>query len=136
MALAALVAGCGGSKPTKENAKPFADSFVRRLVVVGTWDSIERDVWPEVTPEMRKFQSQIRKDGIRKVGGPGQLRHDCPTAPFVGAGSDCFVYELSGKQVVPLGGAHPIKARFRIWVDREEDQWQVINYDYTVLPAS
>ena len=131
MALAALVAGCGGSKPTISDAKPFADDFVRRLAVVGTWDSINADVGPDVTPEMRKFQAQIRK-----VDGPGQLRHDCPTAPSVGAGKDCFAYDLSGKQVVPLGGVHPIKARFRIWLDRTGGGWEVINYDYSVLPAS
>jgi len=49
MALAALVAGCGGSKPTVEDAKPFADDFVHRLVVVGTWDAINAEVGPDVT---------------------------------------------------------------------------------------
>jgi hypothetical protein len=136
MALAVLVAGCGGSKPTIEDAKPFADDFVHRLVVVGTWDAINADVGPGVTPEMRKFQPQIRKDGIRKVDGPGKLRHDCPPALSVGAGEDCFAYEVSGKQVIPLGGVHPLKARFRIWVDRTGDRWEVINYDYSVLPPS
>jgi hypothetical protein len=135
--VAALLAGCGGggSKPKIEDAKPFADDFVHRLAVVGTWDAIEADVSGSVTREMRKFQPQIRKDGIRRVDGPGKLRHDCPPAFSVGAGKDCFVYELSGKQVIPLGGVHPIKARFRIWVARNGDRWEVINYDYSVLPS-
>jgi hypothetical protein len=135
LALLAVAAGCGGSKPKVEDAKPFADDFVRRLAVVGTWDAINADVASTVTPEMRKFQRQIRKDGIRNVDGPGRLRHDCPAAPSVEAGKDCFVYELSGQQVVPLGGVRPIKARFRIWVGRNGDAWEVINYDYSVLPS-
>jgi hypothetical protein len=135
MALVALVAGCGGSKPTTEDAKPFADEFVHNLAVVGTWDSIEADVSPGLTRQMRKFQPQIRKDGINKVDGPGQLRHDCPPAFSVGAGKDCFLYRLSGKQAVPLGGVHPIKAEFRMWVDRTDGRWEVINYDYSVVPG-
>jgi hypothetical protein len=133
VAVAALVAGCGGSKPTIEDAKPFADGFVHRLVG-GSWDAINADVGPEVTPELRKFQAQIRKDGIRRVDGPGRLRHDCPQAASVGAGKDCYAYEISGRQVIPLGGVQPIKARFRIWLDRTDGRWEVINYDYEVVP--
>ena len=100
---------------------------------MGTWQAIEADVSPAVTRQMRNFQAQIRRDGIRRVGAPGVLRHDCPPAPAVGAGKDCFVYRLSGSQVVPVGGVSPIKARFRLWVARSGGDWQVINYDYDVL---
>jgi hypothetical protein len=108
---------------------------VHRLVVVGTFDSIAADVSPELTRQMRNFQPQIRKDGIRKVDGPGVLRHDCPEAVSVGAGKDCYAFEVSGVQTVPLAGTHPIKARLRIWVALADDRWEVINYDYSVLPG-
>jgi hypothetical protein len=130
----ALLAGCGGSKPTIQDAKPFADGFVHRLVVVGTWDAVEADVSPEATRQVRSLQEHIRKDGIRKVGGPGVLRHDCPTAPSVGAGKDCFLYRVSGSQVIPLGGVRKLNAKLRIWVDRAGDHWEVINYDYAATP--
>jgi hypothetical protein len=39
------------------------------------------------------------------------LRHDCPPAPAVDAGKDCFVYEVSGGQVVPIGGVRKLRAR-------------------------
>ena len=73
------------------------------------------------------------QDGIKRVGKSGALRHDCPPAPAVNAGKDCFVYVLSGRQVVPIGEAHKLKARFRLWVEPAEGSWQVINYDYEVL---
>jgi hypothetical protein len=114
-------------------AKPFADDFVQRLAAVGTWEAIEADVSAELTPEIRKFQAQIRKDGINHVATQGVLRHDCPPSPAVEAGKDCFVYRLSGSQAVPIGGSQPLKARFRLWVARVDDAWQVINYDYDVL---
>jgi hypothetical protein len=136
LAVAAIVAGCGGSKPSLEDARPFADGFTHRLAVVGTWQSIEADVGPDVTREMRNLQTHIRKDGIRRVDGKGQLRHDCPPAPAVGAGKDCFVYRVSGSQVVPLGGVQRLNARLRLWVARESGRWQVINYDYAVIPGS
>jgi hypothetical protein len=82
---------------------------------------------------MRNLQEHIRKDGIRKVDGPGKLRHDCPPAPAVDAGRDCFVYRLSGSQVVPLGGLQPLNARLRVWVARAGDDWEVVNYEYTVI---
>ena len=115
-----LLAGCGGSKQTTEDAKPFADGFVHRLAVVGTWESIEAAVAPGVTPQ------------VRNLDGPGTLRHDCPPAPAVDAGKDCFVYRLSGSQVVPLGGVQPLNARLRVWVGRAGDHWEVVNYDYGV----
>ena len=96
-------------------------------------ESIEAAVAPELTPQMRNLQEHIRKDGIRKVDGPGTLRHDCPPAPAVDAGKDCFVYRISGSQVVPLGGAQPLNARLRVWVARAGDRWEVINYDYAVI---
>ena len=73
------------------------------------------------------------QDGIRHVGKPGVLRHDCPPAPSVGAGKDCFVYVLSGRQVVPIGGVQRLKARLRLWVEPAASSWQVVNYDYELL---
>jgi hypothetical protein len=99
---------------------------------VGTWDAIEADVSPSLTRQMRNFQAQIRRDGINDVAGPGALRRDCPPAPAVDAGKDCFVYRISGSQVVPAAGVTKIKARFRLWVARAAGAWQVINYDYDV----
>jgi hypothetical protein len=60
------------------------------------------------------------------------LRHDCPSAPAVGAGKDCFVYVISGSQVVPIGGVQKLNARLRLWVEPSDGTWQVINYDYEV----
>jgi hypothetical protein len=134
-----LVAGCGGSsksKPSTEDAKPFADSFMHRLVEVGTWNAVEGDVSPDVTREVQSFQVQLRRDGIDRVAKKGVLRHDCPPAPSVGAGKDCFVYVVSGRQVVPLGGVQKLKARLRLWVEPLGDGWEVNNYDYQLIPAS
>ena len=99
------------SEPRIADAKPFADSFVHRLVEVGTWDAVEADVSPQLTPQLRSFQAHIRRDGINRVGEAGVLRHDCPAAPAVDAGKDCFVYEVSGRQVVPIGGVRKLRAR-------------------------
>jgi hypothetical protein len=103
---------------------------VHRLVVVGRWDAVAADVAPLATRQIRDFQESIRRDGIRKVNGPGVLRHDCPASPAVGGGKDCFVYRLEGRQVVPAGGVVVLKARYRIWVGYEDGQWQVLTYDY------
>jgi hypothetical protein len=70
------------------------------------------------------------------VAKKGVLRHDCPPAPSVGAGKDCFVYVVSGGQVVPLGGVQKLKARLRLWVEPLGDGWEVNNYDYQLIPAS
>ena len=106
---------------------------MHRLVVVGTWQSIEAAIAPELTPQMRNLQEHIRKDGIRKVDGPGTLAARLPARPAVDAGKDCFAYRLSGSQVVPLGGVQPLNARLRVWVARAGDHWEVINYDYAVI---
>ena len=133
------VAGCGGSSsevkaPPLERAQGFADAFVRRLVT-GRWDAIEEDVAAPITRETRNFQDSIHRDGIRTVRGQGTLRHDCPAAPTTSAGRDCFVYRLSGRQVVPIRGAVELEARYRLWVDYEDGRWQVVNYDYDLIPT-
>jgi hypothetical protein len=136
----ALVAGCGGSagsepSATLQDARPFADDFVRRLLV-GRWDAIEGDVSALLRQQMRDFQATIRRDGVRKVRGRGALRHDCPENEVVPeAGRDCFVYRLEGRQAVLVAGVRRVRARFRLWVAPQDDVWQVINYDYEVLPA-
>jgi hypothetical protein len=137
--LAALVAGCGGdSNPSTpiEEAKPFADGFVRRLAVVGRWNAIEGDVSAQLRQQMRDFQATIRRDGIREVRGPGRLSHDCPQNVVVPeAGRDCFVYRLEGNEAAIAPGARRLRARFRLWVTPQEGTWEVINYDYEVLRA-
>ena len=57
-------------------------------------------------------------------------------ARSVDAGKDCFVYVISGSQVVPIGGVQKLNARLRLWVEPSDGTWQVINYDYEVLPPS
>lgn len=103
------------------------------LVEVGTWGAVEADVSPQAIPEVRSFQAHIRRDGIDRVTKAGVLRHDCPTAPSVGAGKDCFSYILSGRQVVPIGGVRKLKARLRLWVEPSDGSWQVVNFDYQLL---
>ncbi|MEK6275766.1 MAG: hypothetical protein AABM30_10555 [Actinomycetota bacterium] len=132
------MAGCGGSKsktgaPPVEQAQGFADDFVRKLVA-GRWEAVADDVAPLLTREARHFQDSIRRDGIRELRGPGVLRHDCPPSPAVDAGSDCFVYRLAGRQVVPIKGEVALKARYRLWVAHEDGRWQVINYEYDLIP--
>jgi hypothetical protein len=108
---------------------------MRRLVVVGRWGAVAPDVAPLLTREMRDFQNTIRHNGIRKVRVPGALRHDCPVSPSVDAGKDCFVYRLEGRQVVPAGGVVTLNARYRLWVANVDGGWQVINFDYDLLPS-
>lgn len=94
------------------------------------WAGIEPDVSPELTPNVRSFQAHIKQDGIKRVTNPGVLRHDCPPAAAVGAGKDCFLFVLSGEQVIPIGGVRKLSARLRIWPAYEDGRWQVVNYDY------
>ena len=105
---------------------------MHRLVEVGSWEAVEADVSPQLTPEARSFQVHLKRDGIDRVTEAGVLRHDCPPAPTVGAGKDCFAYDLSGSQVGPLG-VQKLKARLRLWVEPSDDSWQVINFDYQLL---
>ena len=132
-----VAGGCGGKKnpPPVAEAQPFADGFVQRLVVDGRWAAVQDDVSPHLSLDMRQFQQKIRSDGIRRVAGPGTLRHDCPVVPAADAGKDCFVYRLRGKQIVPIVGVVRLNADFRVWVSYEDGAWQVVNYDYTVIPS-
>ncbi len=107
---------------------------MRKLVEGGRWDAIADDVAPLVTRQMRSFQESIRRDGVRRVDGKGVLRHDCPASAAVGAGSDCFAYRLSGRQDVPLQGQVELEARYRIWLGYEDGRWQVVSYDYDLIP--
>jgi hypothetical protein len=108
---------------------------VRRLVV-GRLDAIEGDVSALLRQQMRDFQATIRRDGVRKVRGAGALRHDCPQNQVVPeAGRDCFVYRLEGRQAIVVAGVQRLRARFRLWLDPQDGSWEVINYDYEVLPA-
>jgi hypothetical protein len=102
---------------------------MHRLVEVGSWEAVEADISPQLTPEVRSFQVHLKRDGIDRVTKPGVLRHDCPPAPTVGAGKDCFLYVLSGRQVGPLG-VQKLRARLRLWVEPSDSSWQVINFDY------
>jgi len=79
------------------------------------------------------LQEHIRKDGVRKVDGPGTLRHDCPPSPAVDAGKDCFVYRLFGQPGPPARRVERLNARLRVWVARAGDHWEVVNYDYGVI---
>ncbi len=103
------------------------------MVEVGTWDAVEVDVSPQLTPQLRSFEAHIEQDGIKRVSKTGVLRHDCPPAPAVDAGKDCFVYVVAGRQVVPIGGVQKLKARLRLWIEPSDSSWQVINYDYELL---
>lgn len=109
---------------------------MHNLVVVDTWDAVAPDVSPILTVPLRRFQATLRSSGIRKVQGSGKLRHDCPPAKTVGAGKDCFVYTLLGRQLVPAGGVVTTKSRFRLWPEYTDGQWQVVNYDYDLLPSA
>jgi hypothetical protein len=71
---------------------------------------------------------------VRKVLGPGKLHHDCPHNRAANVGSDCFVFKLQGRQVIPIQGVKLINGRYRLWAvwDQEAGAWQVVNYDYVV----
>ncbi len=135
----ALAAGCGGGSkpsPSLDEARPFADGFVDRLVVEGRWAAIEGDVSAQLRQQMRDFQKTIRRNGVRTVRGPGALRHDCPPNQVVPeAGKDCFVYLLENRQAVLAPGVRRLRARFRLWVEPQDGSLEVINYDYEVLPS-
>jgi hypothetical protein len=105
-------------------------------VVDGRWAAIEGDVKGQLRQQMRDFQATIRRNGVRIARGPGALRHDCPpNQVVVEAGKDCFVYRLEGRQAVLNAGTRRLQARFRLWVAPQAGTWEVINYDYEVLPS-
>jgi len=109
---------------------------VHRLDVDGRWAASEGDVSAALRQTMRDFQATIRLNGVREVRGPGALRNDCPPNHLVPeAGKDCFVYRLEGSQTLLAPGVPRLRARFRLWVEPQDDSWQVINYDYEVLPS-
>lgn len=109
---------------------------MRRLVVLGRWDAVEGDVSAQLRQPMRDFQAAIRRDGVRTVRGPGTLHHDCPPNEVVPeAGKNCFVYRLENDRAVLAPGVKRLRARFRLWVEPQDKTWQVINYDYEVLPS-
>lgn len=90
----------------------------------------------QLSQQMRDFQATIRRDGVRIVRGPGALRHDCPpNQVVVEAGKDCVVYRLEGNRAVLNAGVRRLQARFRLWVKPQDGTWEVINYDYEVLPS-
>jgi hypothetical protein len=106
-------------------------------VVDGRWAAIEGDVIAQLRQQLRDFQATIRRNGVRRVRGPGALRHDCPPNQVVfEAGKDCFAYRLEGNQAMQSAGMRRLRARFRLWVAPSDDTWEVINYDYEVLPSA
>ncbi len=138
--VAVLAGGCGGGSAKSQAGPPpappltegqsFADDFVRRLVV-GRWQAVRDDIVSLIRPYARDFQKTIRRDGVNKVLGPGQLRSDCPPNAISGAGKDCFVYHLIGSKPIPVSGiTKKINSRYRIWLAYEDERWQVIHYDY------
>ena len=105
-------------------------------MVDGRWAAIEGDVSAQLRQQMRDFQATIRRNGVRTVRGAGALRHDCPpNQVVVEAGNDCFVYGLEGNQAMQSAGLRRLRARFRLWVKPQDGTWEVINYDYEVLPS-
>ena len=106
---------------------------MHRLIEVGTWQAVEGDVGPQAVPEVRSFQETMKRDGIHRVAKKGVLQHDCPPAPSVGAGKDCFSYVLAGSQVIPAGGVQKLRARLRLWVEPSGGSWEVNNFDYQLL---
>jgi hypothetical protein len=136
LALAAGAGGCGGGdeqaapEPKIEGAVPFMNSFVRRMVVGGRWEEIDPDVAPEISPEMKKLQRTLVRDGVRRVKGPGKVRRDCPENVFIGAGNECLLYELEGRESKPVAGTMRIVGMLRLWVDRFEGSWEVTNFTY------
>ena len=134
-----VAGGCGGSHaktkppPPMSAGQPFADDFVRRLIVVGRWSAIEADVPSAMRQHLREFQATVRKDGVNQVVGPGRLRTNCPKSIAAGVGSECFYFTIVGHKVVPVGGRTTLKAQLRLWVAYEDGAWRLKNYDYIVL---
>jgi hypothetical protein len=139
--IAAALAGCGGSGAKKSAApamaagRPFADSFVHRLIVVGRWQAVVGDTGPLVRRALRSFQATVKSNGVRKVLGHGVLKNDCPQNPNVGATNQCFAYRVAGGYVLPISGKQvTIRARFRLWLEYVDGHWRVLSYDYDARP--
>jgi hypothetical protein len=135
LALAAGAGGCGGGDekapdPKIEEAVPFTNSFVRRMVVGGRWEEIDSDVAAEISPEMKKLQRTLVRDGVRRIKGPGKVRRDCPENVVIGAGNECLLYELEGRESKPVAGTTRIEGMLRLWVDGSEGSWEVTNFTY------
>jgi len=139
VAILAVLAGCGGSgkpsrpKPTApplEQGLPWANAFVHRLVVVGRWKGVANDINPLFKKQLRTFLS---RSGVKKVLGPGKIRHDCNLKPSVGAGHDCIDYRLRGTQFQPISGqVRTINGTLTLWLDwLGDNRWRVLVYDYT-----
>jgi hypothetical protein len=144
LTIAAGVAGCGGggggtetTEPSIEKGRSFADDFVHRLIVVGRWKAVVDDTSPQVRKEIRKFQSTLMKNGVRKVVGPGDVRRNCPTSPVVGATNECIAYHLTGGYQIPITGQRvAIRARLRLWLEWINGRWRVLSYDYDAAPRA
>ena len=140
MALAVLVlavgmGGCGGDDeaapdPKIEDAVPFVNSFVRRLVVGGHWEEIDSDVSSELSNEMKSLQETLVANGVRRIKVAGRLRNDCPENAVSGTGKECLVYKLEGTKSEPVAGESRIDATLRLWIDRSEGTWEVTGYTY------
>jgi hypothetical protein len=142
LTIAAGLTGCGGGGGAKTSAtppladgRPFADGFVHRLIVVGTWKAVVNDTSPQVRKELRNFQSIMRKNGVRTVLGPGAVRSDCPPNPAAGTTKECIAYHLKGGYAIPITGQRvAITARLRLWLEQIAGHWRVLSYDYDAKP--
>jgi hypothetical protein len=103
---------------------------MRRLVIDGRWKSIRNVVSPLIQREVRSFQHQLVKDHVRTIV-LGEIRSDCPPNVTLGTGSDCFLYELMGRQVQPLSGkVSTIRSQMHLWVEKQSTGWTMVAYDY------
>jgi hypothetical protein len=144
LAIAAGLAGCGGggggatpttAEPAIEQAQPFADHFVPRLLG-GPWKAVVNDTSPQVRKDLRRFQATIKKNGVRTiVGGHGFVKHNCPSNPAAATTTECISYHLLGGYSIPITGQRvAIKARLRLWLEFVNGRWRVLSYDYDAVP--
>ena len=138
LVLAAGVGGCGGDDETAapdpkiEDAVPFVNSFVRRLVVGGHWEEIDSDVSSEISSEMQSLQRTLvaerRADASRSRAGSVKTAPRTPSA--VPERSAWSTSSRAHSQSVPVAGETRIDATLRLWVDRSEGTWEVTGYTY------